>query len=135
MSFCDWLVNQSKDLTIGGTFRPKPDSRRGQACCPILISSCYGGFPVWRQQGVDQEQFLLTAGASDDSQITRRIQAPCSARIALVRLLALAILALVLCSCADSYEILGLHLKRAADGDKDNAGHGSISGEGDPGGT
>jgi hypothetical protein len=37
----------------------------------------------------------------------------------------------VLCSCADSYEILGLHLKRAADDDYDNAGH--VPGSGDPG--
>ena len=57
------------------------------------------------------------------------------ARIALVRLIALAMLALVLCSCADSYEIFGLHLKRAADGDRDNVGHGYIPGSGDPGGT
>jgi hypothetical protein len=52
---------------------------------------------------------------------------------ALVRILTLAILALVLCSCADSYDVLGLHLKRAADGDRDNAGHGYVSGSGDPG--
>jgi hypothetical protein len=50
---------------------------------------------------------------------------------ALVRIFTLAILALVLCSCADSYEILGLHLKRAADDDYDNAGH--VPGAGDPG--
>jgi hypothetical protein len=37
---------------------------------------------------------------------------------------------LVLCSCAD---FTGFHLKRAADDDRDNAGHGYIPGEGDPG--
>ncbi|HZC59579.1 MAG TPA: hypothetical protein VE154_06260 [Chthoniobacterales bacterium] len=49
----------------------------------------------------------------------------------MVRIITLAILALALCSCADSYEILGLHLKR---GDQyDNMGHGYVSGSGDPG--
>ena len=47
-----------------------------------------------------------------------------------VRIFTLAILALVLCSCADSYEILGLHLKPAADDDYDNFGH--VPGSGDP---
>ena len=51
----------------------------------------------------------------------------------LVRIITLAILALMLCSCADSYEVLGLHLQRAADDDRDNAGHGYIPGAGDPG--
>jgi hypothetical protein len=60
-----------------------------------------------------------------------RIRPPRSGRIALVRIFTLVILALVLCSCADSYEILGLHLKRAADDDYDNAGH--VPGSGDPG--
>ena len=49
-----------------------------------------------------------------------------------MRIFTLAVLTLVLCSCAD---FKGLHLKRAADDDRDNAGHGSIPGEGDPGGT
>src|SRR5580704_8602138 len=62
-----------------------------------------------------------------------RIRPPLSARIALVRIFILAFFALVLCSCADSYEILGLHLKRAADDDRDNAGHGYMPGAGDPG--
>ena len=62
-----------------------------------------------------------------------RIRPPRSARIALVRIFTLAILALMLCSCADSYEVLGLHLQRAADDDRDNAGHGYIPGAGDPG--
>jgi hypothetical protein len=48
----------------------------------------------------------------------------------MVRIFILAILAFALCSCADSYEILGLHLKPAADGDYDNAGH--VPGSGDP---
>jgi hypothetical protein len=48
----------------------------------------------------------------------------------MVRILILAILAFALCSCADSYRILGLHLKPAADDDYDNAGH--VPGEGDP---
>jgi hypothetical protein len=47
----------------------------------------------------------------------------------LVRIFSLAILALVLCSCAD---FKGFHLKRAADDDRDNAGHGYVSGAGDP---
>jgi hypothetical protein len=51
---------------------------------------------------------------------------------ALVRIFTLAILALLLCSCADSYEIFGLHLKPAADGDRDGFGHGYVSGAGDP---
>jgi hypothetical protein len=38
--------------------------------------------------------------------------------------------ALVLCSCAE-----GFHLKHAADGDRDNLGHGYVSGSGDPGGA
>ena len=50
-----------------------------------------------------------------------------------VRILILAILAFALCSCADSYEILGVHLKPAADGDRDGFGHGYVSGSGDPG--
>jgi hypothetical protein len=58
-----------------------------------------------------------------------RIRPPRSARITLVRIFTLAILALVLCSCAD---FKGFHLKRAADGDRDNAGHGDVSGSGDP---
>ena len=49
---------------------------------------------------------------------------------ALVRIFTLAILALVLCSCAD---FKGFHLKPAADDDRDNAGHGYVPGEGDPG--
>jgi hypothetical protein len=49
---------------------------------------------------------------------------------ALLRIFTLAVLTLVLCSCAD---FTGFHLKRAADDDRDNAGHGYISGEGDPG--
>jgi hypothetical protein len=57
---------------------------------------------------------------------------PRSARIALVRIFILAILALVLCSCAESYDVLGLHLKRAADDDRDGFGHGYVSGAGDP---
>jgi hypothetical protein len=49
----------------------------------------------------------------------------------MVKIFILAILAFALCSCADSYEILGLHLKR---GDQyDNVGHGYVSGSGDPG--
>jgi hypothetical protein len=83
------------------------------------------GEKVWRSE----MNFFLP------NQDSRCIRPPRAPRIALVRLIALAILALVLCSCADSYEVLGLHLKRAADGDRDNAGHGYISGEGDPGGT
>jgi hypothetical protein len=67
------------------------------------------------------------------NQEAERIRPRYSARIALVRLLALAILALVLCSCADSYDILGVHLQRASDDDRDNAGHGYVSGSGDPG--
>jgi len=56
-----------------------------------------------------------------------RIRPPRSARIALVRIFSLSILALVLCSCAD---FKGFHLKRAADDDRDNAGHGYVSGSG-----
>ena len=48
----------------------------------------------------------------------------------MVRIFILAILAFALCSCADSYEILGLHIKSAADGDYDNTGH--VPGSGDP---
>ena len=48
----------------------------------------------------------------------------------MVRIFILALLAFALCSCADSYEILGLHLKPAANGDYDNAGH--VPGSGDP---
>ena len=48
----------------------------------------------------------------------------------MVRIFILAILAFALCSCADSYEILGLHLKPAAGDDYDNFGH--VPGEGDP---
>ena len=47
----------------------------------------------------------------------------------LVRIFTLAILALVLCSCAD---FKGFHLKHAADGDRDGFGHGYVSGSGDP---
>jgi hypothetical protein len=49
----------------------------------------------------------------------------------MVKIFILAILAFALCSCADSYEVLGLHLKR---GDQyDDLGHGYVSGSGDPG--
>jgi hypothetical protein len=48
----------------------------------------------------------------------------------MVRIFILAILTFALCSCADSYDILGLHLKLAADDDYDNAGH--VPGSGDP---
>jgi hypothetical protein len=51
----------------------------------------------------------------------------------MMRIFILAILAFALCSCAtgaNSYEILGLHLKPAADGDYD--GFGYVPGEGDP---
>jgi hypothetical protein len=48
----------------------------------------------------------------------------------MVRIIILTLLAFALCSCADSYEILGLHLKPAANGDYDNAGH--VPGSGDP---
>ena len=48
----------------------------------------------------------------------------------MVRIFILALLAFALCSCADSYDILGLHLKPAANGDYDNAGH--VPGSGDP---
>jgi hypothetical protein len=51
----------------------------------------------------------------------------------MVRISILAILAFALCSCADSYEILGLHLKPAANDDYDNAGH--VPGRGDPDGS
>jgi hypothetical protein len=51
----------------------------------------------------------------------------------MVRIFILAILAFALCSCADSYEILGLQLKRAANDDYDNAGH--VPGRGDPDGS
>ena len=54
---------------------------------------------------------------------------PRRGRIALVRIFALAILALVLCSCAD---FKGFHLKPAADDDRDNAGHSYVPGSGDP---
>jgi len=59
-----------------------------------------------------------------------RIRAPRSARIALVRNFILAILAFLLCSCAD---FKGFHLKPAADGDRDGFGHGYVPGSGDPG--
>jgi hypothetical protein len=48
----------------------------------------------------------------------------------LLKIFILALLAFALCSCADSYDILGLHLKPAANGDYDNAGH--VPGSGDP---
>ncbi len=48
----------------------------------------------------------------------------------MVKIFILAILAFALCSCADSN---GFHLKPAADGDRDNLGHGYVSGSGDPG--
>ena len=51
---------------------------------------------------------------------------------ACLRIFTLAILALVLCSCAESYDVLGLHLKPAADDDRDGFGHGYVSGAGDP---
>jgi hypothetical protein len=72
-----------------------------------------------------------------EPEITKPKKAsPCETQkafLALVRIFTLATLVLVLCSCADSYEILGLHLKRAADDDRDNAGHGYFPGAGDPG--
>ena len=48
----------------------------------------------------------------------------------MVRIFVLAILALALCSCADSYEVLGLHIKPAANDDYDYFGH--APGSGDP---
>ncbi len=62
--------------------------------------------------------------------LDRRTAACSTRRIRKVRIFILAILAFALCSCADSYEILGLHLKPAAEGDYDNAGH--VPGSGDP---
>jgi hypothetical protein len=49
----------------------------------------------------------------------------------MVKIFILAILAFALCSCAEdgSYEILGLHLKPAADDDYDGFGHGPGSGD------
>ena len=47
-----------------------------------------------------------------------------------MKIFILAILAFALCSCADSWGFLGLHLKPAAGGDYDNAGH--VPGSGDP---
>ena len=57
-------------------------------------------------------------------------QGPLDMYSQMVRIFILAILAFALCSCADSYEILGLHLKPAANDDYDNAGH--VPGSGDP---
>jgi hypothetical protein len=56
----------------------------------------------------------------------RRHQSPATVVIFAI----LALLAFALCSCADSYDVLGLHLKPAANGDYDNAGH--VPGSGDP---
>ncbi|MBV8416450.1 MAG: hypothetical protein JO251_14665 [Verrucomicrobia bacterium] len=47
-----------------------------------------------------------------------------------VRIFVLAILAFALCSCADSYQILGLQIKPAANDDYDGFGH--TPGSGDP---
>ena len=57
-------------------------------------------------------------------------QGPFGTYSQMVKIFILAILAFALCSCADSYEILGLHVKPAADDDYDNFGH--VPGSGDP---
>ena len=54
---------------------------------------------------------------------------PVRHELALVRIFILVTVASVLCSCADSK---GFHPKRAASGDRDGFGHGTVHGSGDP---
>ena len=74
--------------------------------------------PIWQYCESD----IPGAGASNQAMPVDNSQ--------MGKIFILAILAFALCSCADSYEILGLHLKHAADDDYDNAGH--VPGSGDP---
>jgi hypothetical protein len=61
---------------------------------------------------------------SESNETTKRAPA-----LTVGSIFTLAILALVLCSCAD---FKGFHLKPAADGDRDGFGHGYVPGSGDP---
>jgi hypothetical protein len=81
---------------------------------------------LWNMLSKEDQQ---VNGRAWSIRTASRIRPPRSVRITLVRILTLAILALVLCSCAD---FKGFHLKPAADGDRDGFGHGYVSGSGDP---